>query len=116
LLSSMAARSALQSNILFVVRGRAYEGMKGKKRSFFKFLDYMVCQASRKVQFISKELLRSYVDEGLCNADKAVMSSLGSSKGVDTDVFSPCRVSDDRKAAIRSEIGVLLDASVFLFC
>lgn len=116
LLASLAARVSLQNNILFVVRGRAYESMKGKKRKIFEFFDYLVCRASRKVQFISKELLRNYVDSGVCPADKAVMSSLGSSKGVDVDAFSSARFPDERKSAIRREVGIPLDANVFLFC
>lgn len=116
LLGVIAARLTLHRNVVFIVRGCAFENFTGKKLSFYVFLEKIVCTLASKVQFVSKELMSRYIEKGFCSADKAFMLGGGSSKGVDTERFSRSRFSPEHRAWKRAELGISNDAFLWMYC
>ena len=115
LIGSLAARLAFQKRLVFMIRGRAYENMRGVKREFFRLMDKITCGLSDRVQSISKELAESYVEEGICASGKIIVLGLGSSNGVDLSKFDP-DFHLERRHLVRRDLGVKDSSFVFMYC
>ncbi|MEZ7500931.1 glycosyltransferase [Psychrobacter sp. Arc29] len=89
LLGSLATSITCQSNTVAIVRGRAYENYKGRKRKFYEFLDKISLSVSDRVVFISNSLMDAYVNEGIADLKKSFILGSGSSNGVDASIFTP---------------------------
>src|SRR5690606_30503946 len=116
LLGSMAAVLSLHRNIIFIVRGCAFENFTGIKLKAFHFLERLVCTLSSKVQFISKELMDRYIELGLCSSKKAFIVGGGSSKGVDLERFSLSRFPHDHKKKVREECNIPSHVFLWICC
>ncbi len=114
LLGVIAARLSGQKNVVYMIRGRAYENLSGVKRKCYELLDGLICSLSRKVHSISFELANEYVESGLCSEEKMVVLGQGSSNGVDLKRFSMSRYSGEDVREIKSIVG-LEEGFVFLY-
>ncbi|WP_182407319.1 glycosyltransferase [Psychrobacter sp. GP33] len=116
LIGGLAAYFSLHKNVLFVVRGRAYENFTGKKYTAYKFLDKVICSIASNVQFISNEMMESYISEKVCINDKAIVLGSGSSKGVDTSFFSKSNFSQKENNDLKNLLEIEPDDFVWLYC
>lgn len=116
LLGALAARLAFQNNVVYMVRGRAYENFTGFKRKLYEILDRLVCSISISVQSISHELANIYISKKICAANKMRVLGEGSSNGVDLSLFSSEKFSKELKLNIRGSLGIPEEAFVFLYC
>lgn len=89
LLGSLASFMALHKNRIALIRGRAYENFKGKKRLFFSLLDKLCLMISNKVIFISDTMRQDYVAEKIISLEKATVIGKGSSNGVNIKKYFP---------------------------
>lgn len=114
LLGALAAVAALQFNVVYTVRGRAYENKRGWRRRCYVLLERVVCALSRRVLVISHELRQALVDEGACPAGKCEVLGHGSSNGIDATHFrrTPAIQADAR--ALRASLGIAADDRVVL--
>lgn len=115
-LASIASFLSFNNNLLYVVRGRAYENYKGIKYSIFKFMDKATCFFSKKVQFISDDLMKIYIDEHICGEHKVVKVANGSSKGVDTNHYSPSSYSADLKNEVKLKLNIVKEDFIWVYC
>lgn len=89
LLGSLASFLAGHKNRIALIRGRAYENYKGKKRWFFSFLDKICLFVSHKAIFISHTMREDYINEKILSSTKATVIGKGSSNGVNIEKYFP---------------------------
>jgi glycosyltransferase involved in cell wall biosynthesis len=89
LLGSLASFMAFHPNRVALIRGRAYENFRGKKRLFFSSLDKLCLMMSNKVIFISDTMRKDYVTENIISFEKAFVIGKGSSNGVNIKKYFP---------------------------
>lgn len=104
LLGALATFFSFQRKRVSVMRGRAYEGFLGIKRTSYVFLDKIVVALSSFNLVISKSLKLSYVRDGFSSNRLTVLGS-GSSNGVDLDRFSD--VCENKKKNEMFAVGVV---------
>ena len=88
LLASLAAFFTFQKNIIFTIRGRAYENKKGLSKKIFENIDKLICKLSDSVFSISHEIKDDFISKGLCKENKIFVIGSGSSNGVDLRKFT----------------------------
>ncbi|MGM0520085.1 MAG: glycosyltransferase family 4 protein [Campylobacterota bacterium] len=88
LLGSLAAFITFQKNIIFTIRGRAYENKKGFGKKIFENIDKLICKLSDSVFSISHEIKDDFIAKGLCKESKIFVIGSGSSNGVDLRKFT----------------------------
>jgi len=91
LLGSLSSFLAFHPNRIALVRGRAYENFKGKKRWFFALLDKICLRISNKVIFISNTMRIDYIEEKILPLSQAAVIGKGSSNGVNTNKYFPVK-------------------------
>jgi len=106
LLGAIAARLSGHRNLVYTVRGRAYENMTGLRRRVFAACEWLTCRLARRVVPICRELGRALVDEGLCPAEKIRTIGSGSSNGIDLARFTPTEATAAAGRDIRKRLGV----------
>lgn len=104
LIGSLAAVITLQKNILYTLRGRAYEHTTGRTRKFYEFIEKFVCKVSVKVFCISHELRKDVIEKGICAEDKIFTIGSGSSNGVDLNRFSTSALNQRKGKEIRKQL------------
>jgi len=88
LIGTLASKISFQKNIIYTLRGRAYESSTGFKKKFYETIEKFVCKNSKKVFCISHELREDVIRKGICEKDKIFTIGSGSSNGVDLCKFS----------------------------
>ncbi len=88
LLGSLAAFITFQKNIIFTIRGRAYENKKGFTKKIFENIDKLICKLSDSVFSISHEIKDDFILKSLCEENKIFVIGSGSSNGVDLRKFT----------------------------
>ncbi len=111
-LGAVAARLSGHRRIVYLLRGRAYENMRGWRRRFMDAMEWLTCRCSTCVIPICRELGEVVVREGLCPADRVSMVGAGSSGGVDLDIFRATPDVTEAARALRQSLGI--DASDFV--
>ncbi|MCR9628123.1 glycosyltransferase family 4 protein [Vibrio antiquarius] len=115
LLGSLAAFFSFHKNIIFTLRGRAYENEVGLKRKFYTFIDKVICFISTKVFCISKEIMDSCIENKIVSKDKIFVLGQGSSNGVDLGIFTKNDNLIEKSIEIRSRLGIGSDELVLLY-
>ena len=114
LIGALAGWLAGYRKILFTLRGRTYENLKGFRRRIFAAFDWIVCRISCCVIPISRGLARAAVEEGICLQEKIRFIGHGSSNGVDVSRFERDD-AEQRRTAFRNKLGIDQLATVILF-
>lgn len=103
LIGTLAAKISLQKNIIYTLRGRAYESATGFKKRFYEFIEEFVCSNSKKVFCISNELRKDIIQKGICKEEKIFTIGSGSSNGVDLNKFSRTKENISKGTRIREK-------------
>jgi len=114
LLASIAARLTFHQNVIYTIRGRAYENFEGLKLKVFEFLECISCTLASEVISISKELGNDIVNKRLCPSRKMNIIGSGSGNGVDLNIFTPNKTLDYEARNLREKLGIPSDALVIL--
>lgn len=115
LLGIFAACLAGQRNIMYLVRGRAYECKHGFPRWIYGRLDAICCQLADMVVPVSASLRESLIREHICSPRKLRMVGSGSSQGIDVDAFGPSDDILNSANNLRRSLGIGADATLVLF-
>jgi glycosyltransferase involved in cell wall biosynthesis len=114
LIASIAARLSFHQNVLYTVRGRAYENFVGLKLKVFEFLERITCTLASEVISISKELGNDIVNKRLCPSRKMNIIGSGSGNGVDLNIFTPNKTLNYEARNLREKLGIPTDALIIL--
>lgn len=106
LIGTMAAKISFQNNIIYTLRGRAYEGATGFKKKFYEFIEKFICTNSKKVFCISHELRKDIIQKGICKKGKIFTIGSGSSNGVDLNRFNLSSKNMVRGKKEREKLGL----------
>lgn len=106
LLGALAAFFTFHRNIIYTLRGRAYETSTGIKRRFFEVIELFICSVSKKVFCISHELKEDFVNRKLCASSKIFVIGKGSSNGVDLNIFTKNEKTLSHAQSIRDKYGL----------
>ncbi|MBI6119541.1 glycosyltransferase family 4 protein [Salegentibacter maritimus] len=115
LVGTLAAKISLQNNIIYTLRGRAYEGATGFKKKFYEFIEKFVCNNAKKVFCISHELRKDIIKKGICEEDKIFTIGSGSSNGVDLCKFSRDKNTLEKGNQIRAKYNIGKDDLLILY-
>ncbi|EJD6613937.1 glycosyltransferase family 4 protein [Providencia rettgeri] len=115
LLGALAAKLSFHNNIIFTLRGRAYENEKGMKRKIFMCIDKLICSLSKSVFCISHEIKNDFIDKNLVNKNKIFVIGKGSSNGVDLSKFTPRLELEEKAIQIRSRLHIENSSKVLLY-
>ena len=113
LLGALAAFVTGQKRRIAWFRGRAYENVRGAKRTPFVAFDRLTMACSHQVLFVSPSLREEYRKDGLDPGRKAAVVGFGSSNGVDVERFHPLN-SPAARIEARSALGVSAEEFVIL--
>ena len=113
LLGALAAFATGQKRRIAWFRGRAYENVRGAKRTPFIAFDRLTMACSHQVLFVSPSLRDEYRKDGLDPGGKAAVVGFGSSNGVDVERFHPLN-SPAARIEARSALGVSAEEFVIL--
>src|SRR5690606_2773950 len=100
---------------LHTVAGLPLVEAKGIKRGILDVVEKVTYRCATKVYPNSKGLYDFILGNKYTTKDKLKVLANGSSNGIDTSFFSPERVSEQQKAALKSQLGILPDDFVFIF-
>ena len=114
LVGALAAVFSGQFNVVYTIRGRAYENKLGFRRWCYTMLELLVCRLSRHVLVISNELMQSLISEGTCPRRKCEVLAHGSSNGIDSRHFSLDAGARQRGASLKESLGIPAVAKVVL--
>lgn len=106
LLGGLAAKLTGQRNVIYTVRGRAYENFRGLKRRLYTFMEKITCLVVARVFSISAEIAEDLARNGTCPPNKLSVIGHGSSNGVDLSKFTLTNRLQDKGDDIRSQLGV----------
>lgn len=89
LLSGLAARCAGVPCRVYTLHGLSFETAKGMKRRVMKLVEKMACNSAHVVICLSEGVRQKAVEQGLVDAERAVVLASGSGNGVDAARFAP---------------------------
>lgn len=115
LLGALAAFLTRQKRLIFLVRGRAYENMRGPARCFYQSLDKLICSLSDLVLSISREMMDDFVRNGICPQSRISLIASGSSSGVDLRRFTGSPALTEAGREIRAQLGIPDGAIMILY-
>ncbi|WNC69557.1 glycosyltransferase family 4 protein [Thalassotalea nanhaiensis] len=115
LLGALASFFSLHKNVVFTLRGRAYENETGFKRKFYTLIDKLICKISKKVFSISKELGNELITSGLINKEKLHLIGEGSSNGVDLTRFSKANIDEQTIHDLKKKLLIQNNTKVILY-
>lgn len=116
LLGIIAAKLANVKNIVYMIRGRAYENFSGFSRTLYAKIDTFICRNSDYILSISHELKGLYIKEGIAEADKIRVLGSGSSNGVDLKRFNINNFSKESQLNLRKKLSIYDDDFVYIYC
>jgi glycosyltransferase involved in cell wall biosynthesis len=114
-LGGLAARFAKVPCRVYTLRRLSFETSRGLKRKVLRLLERIACHSAHLVICISEGVRKSAIEEGLVDAERAVVLGSGSCNGVDAAHFAP---TDDRRRqahGLRLQLGIPQDAPVIGF-
>ncbi len=100
---------------LHTVAGLPLVEARGIKRVILDVVEKITYSCATKVYPNSQGLYDFILGNKYTAKDKLKVLANGSSNGIDTSFFSPERVSEQQKAALKSELGILPGDFVFVF-
>lgn len=115
LLAALAAFLTRQNGLIFVVKGRAYENMRGIARWFYERVDALICSVSSLVLSISREIMDDFVRDGICPQSRIALIASGSSSGVDLRRFTRSPALKEAGQEIRAQLGIADGAVAILY-
>ena len=115
LLGTLAGKLSFHKNLIFTLRGRAYENEIGIKLKFYQFIDRFICFSSSKVFCISKELREDFVNNRYVEPEKILVIGEGSSNGVDLSRFTKSPALAKKANEVRSFFNIAPDDKVLLY-
>lgn len=99
---------------LHTFTGQRWAEFEGFKRSFFKFLDYIIIKLNTKVYADSISQIDFLIEEGVAKKDEIFCIGNGSFGGVDIQRFN--RDANEKEAKeIRTKFNILSSEIVFIF-
>ncbi|BEI22398.1 glycosyltransferase family 4 protein [Vibrio fluvialis] len=115
LLGALAGYFSFHPNIIFTLRGRAYENEVGIKRKIYMQIDKLICSISKKVFCISKEIMNDCINSGIVSKEKIFVLGQGSSNGVDLSIFTRNDELSKKSNAIRQRLEIKESDIVLLY-
>jgi glycosyltransferase involved in cell wall biosynthesis len=115
LLGGLAARLAGVPCRVYTLRRLSFETSTGIKRKFLRLLEKIACDSAHLVICISEGVRKRALEEGLVDAERAVVLASGSSNGVDAEHFSPTDERRRQAHALRLQLGIPQDVPVIGF-
>lgn len=106
LIGALAASSSFHKNIVYNLRGRAYESTTGLTRRIFEKIEKLICTISSIVLCDSKEIREDVISMGLCKEKKIFVFGSGSSNGVDLGKFTRTDNNIEEGRIIRKSLGI----------
>lgn len=104
LLGALAGFLTGQKRRIAWFRGRAYENMRGLKRTAYVAFDRLTLACSHQVVFVSSSLRDAYREDGLDPGTKGLVVGFGSSNGVDVERF--CPLAPANRSTARAAMGL----------
>ena len=114
-IAMLAAKFAKVPHRLHTVAGLPLLETSGIKRKILNFVEKITYWAATKVYPNSNGLLEIIENEKLCKKDKLKIIADGSSNGIDTNKFSPEKITDRERENLRNELKINSDDFVFIF-
>ena len=116
LLGTLAAFLARVPVRVYHLRGSPMVTARGLTRAILKAVDRLTCGLAHRVICVSHSHRALMVEEGVVEAEKAVVLAGGSSNGVDArGRFDPDRQGEAARSALRAELGIPTAATVIGF-
>lgn len=115
LIAAIAAFMTRKKNIIYTLRGRAYEKSTGVKRFFYECIERLICGVSSEVFCISHELKRDFILKKLCSSGKIYVIGSGSSNGVDLNKFSLTEKKRKEGLKIRHDLNLADEDILILY-
>lgn len=115
LLGALAAKFSLHKNIIFTLRGRAYENEHGIKRKIFMYIDKFICHLSKSVFCISHEIRNDFIENKLVTKNKIFVIGKGSSNGVDLTKFTPRIELEEKAVQIKYKLNIDDSSKILLY-
>jgi glycosyltransferase involved in cell wall biosynthesis len=115
LLGGLAARCAGVPSRVYTLHGLSFATATGLKRRAMRFVEKTACDCTHVVICISEGVRKMAIEQGLVEAERAIVLGSGSSNGVDAAQFAP---SDERRRqaqALRRQLDIPEDAPVIGF-
>lgn len=100
---------------LHTVGGLPLMEEKGSKMKLLKIIEKLTYSFSTKVFINSNGLYNYIIDNNFASKNKLKVIGNGSSNGVDVDYFSPEKISEIEKTALKLSLGILEDDFTFIF-
>lgn len=104
-LASLAGAVTFHRRRIYTQRGLRYEELTGKRRTLFKFIEWLTCRLNHRVICVSASAREVAIQDRLCPGDKLQVLAHGSSNGVDSARFSNAALSMD-PSEIRLRLGI----------
>ena len=115
LLGGLAARWAGVPCRVYTLHGLSFETATGLKRRVMKRAEKAACNSAHLVICISQGVRRKAIEQGLVDAERAVVLASGSGNGVDAAHFAPTDERRRQAQALRGQLGIPHDAPVIGF-
>lgn len=106
LLGGIAAFLTFHKNIIYTIRGRAYEHKKGIELKFYQTIEKFLCTISKKVFCISHELRDDFIQKKICKREKIFVIGAGSSNGVDLKRFTHTSELKQKALKLRKKLHI----------
>ena len=112
LLACIAGRLAGGSALLYTLRGLGYYTFGGLKKRLAKWCENIVCISSHKIIAISPSLKKEAVKEHIISSHRMQVLGMGSSKGVNPDVFKLDKNTKYNAKKIQNDINANKDSVI----
>lgn len=111
----LAARLAGVSNRLHTIAGLPLLEATGNKRRLLNVVEKFTYNCATLILPNSFGMKQIILKEGFCKESKLKVLGNGSSNGIDVMHYSNANVNKEEAQAIRQELGISIDSTVFLF-
>ncbi len=115
LLGGLAARWAGVPCRVYTLHGLRCANTTGWKRAVLRFAEKLACDSAHLVLCLSESVRKQAVEQGLVEAERAVVLGHGSSQGVDAARFAPGAERQRQALALRRQLGIPRDAPAIGF-
>jgi len=115
LLGGLAARWAGVPCRVYTLHGLRCANTTGLKRAVMRFLEKLACDSAHLVLCLSESVRKQAVEQGLVEAERALVPAHGSSQGVEAARFAPGAERQRQALALRRQLGIPHDAPVIGF-
>lgn len=112
LLSMLAAFFCRVPHRVYMCHGLRFQAAFGIKRRVLILMEKITCACATRVICVSKGVLNTICQEGICNDEKAIVLKEGSANGIDINYYNPENYINSN---LRDELGLVFNDFVFCF-